>query len=125
MYRPYFTPVSYRAYFHAYEHLMRSLGGKPHWAKQHNVNAEEEKRIFGDGMERWLEVRHKVDPTGVFVNGYVKRHLMGEKEGKVSVQDLFAAVKKEVPVYVDKTYPGAKQTPVMIDQTTPPVYVRP
>jgi D-arabinono-1,4-lactone oxidase len=84
MFRPYFTPVSYRAYFHAYEHLMRSLGGKPHWAKQHNVNAEEEKRIFGEGMERWLEIRRRVDPTGVFVNGYVKRHLMGEKEGKES-----------------------------------------
>lgn len=84
MYRPYFTPTSYRTYFSAYEHLMRSLGGKPHWAKQHNMDAEEAKRVFGEGMERWLEVRNRVDPTGVFVNGFVKRHLLGEREGKDS-----------------------------------------
>jgi len=84
MYRPYFTPVSYRTYFNAYEHLVRSLGGKPHWAKQHNMNAEEARRIFGEGMEKWLQVRNRVDPTGVFVNGFVKRHLLGEREGKES-----------------------------------------
>ena len=77
MYRPYHTPVPYRKYFSAYEHLMRSLGGKPHWAKQHSMSAAEAVHGFGDGMIKWLEVRARVDPSGVFVNGFVKRHLLG------------------------------------------------
>ena len=77
MYRPYFTPTAYRRYFLAYEHLMRSLGGKPHWAKQHGLSAAEAEQVFGDGIRKWLEVRGRVDPTGLFVNGFVKRHLLG------------------------------------------------
>jgi D-arabinono-1,4-lactone oxidase len=77
MYRPYFTPTTYRRYFLAYEHLMRSLGGIPHWAKQHGLSADEAKQVFGEGLQKWLEVRGRVDPTGVFVNGFVKRHLLG------------------------------------------------
>ena len=77
MYRPYYTPVAYRKYFSAYEHLMRSLGGKPHWAKQHRMSAAEAEQVFGDGMTKWLQVRARVDPSGVFVNGFVKRHLLG------------------------------------------------
>ena len=77
MYRPYYRPTSYRQYFTAYEHLMRSLGGKPHWGKQHGLSAEEAKHVFGDALRRWLEVRGRVDPKGVFVNAYVKRHLLG------------------------------------------------
>jgi D-arabinono-1,4-lactone oxidase len=76
MYRPYFTPTQYRRYFSAYEHLMQSLGGKPHWAKQHAVPAAEARRVFGEGLQEWLHVREQVDPFGVFVNGFVKRHLL-------------------------------------------------
>ena len=84
MYRPYYVPVTYRRYFSAYEHLMRKMGGKPHWAKQHRMSASEATTIFGEGMQKWLAVRERVDPTGVFVNGFVKRHLLGEPEGKES-----------------------------------------
>jgi len=84
MYRPYYTPVTYRQYFSAYEHLMRSLDGKPHWAKQHRLSASEALARFGSGLQKWLDVRQRVDPTGVFVNGFIKRHLLGEKEGKES-----------------------------------------
>jgi D-arabinono-1,4-lactone oxidase len=84
MYRPYFTPVTYRRYFSAYEHLMRSFHGKPHWAKQHRMSAEEGEDIFGEGMRKWLDVRRRVDPNGIFVNDFVKRHLLGMPEGKKS-----------------------------------------
>jgi D-arabinono-1,4-lactone oxidase len=90
MYRPYFAPTAYRRYFAAYEHLMRSLGGKPHWAKQHSIPAADAESVFGDGMTRWLKVRARVDPRGIFVNAFVKRHLLGV-QGKeslgVGVQD--------------------------------------
>ena len=77
MYRPYYRPTAYRRYFAAYEYLMRWIGGKPHWAKQHGLSAEEAEQVFGDGIRRWLEVRSRVDPNGVFVNAFVKRHLLG------------------------------------------------
>ena len=85
MYRPYFTPTAYRQYFSAYEHLMRLLGGKPHWAKQNRMSAKEGEQMFGDGMKRWLEVRARVDPEGRFVNGFVKRHLLGLTDGKEGI----------------------------------------
>jgi D-arabinono-1,4-lactone oxidase len=84
VYRPYFTPTAYRRYFAAYELLMRSLGGKPHWAKQHSVPAAEAESVFGDGMTQWLKVRARVDPHGIFVNAFVKRHLLGV-QGKESL----------------------------------------
>jgi len=77
MYRPYYRPTAYRRYFAAYEYLMRWIGGKPHWAKQHGLSAEEVEQVFGDGLRQWLEVRSRVDPNGVFVNAFVKRHLLG------------------------------------------------
>jgi D-arabinono-1,4-lactone oxidase len=80
MYRPYFTPTSYRHYFTAYEKLMLELGGKPHWAKQHGVSAGHAAQVFGDGMTRWLKVRERVDPQGIFVNAFVKRHLLEVQE---------------------------------------------
>ena len=90
MYRPYYSPTSYRRYFTAYEQLMRSLGGKPHWAKQFNLSAREVETIFGEGMLKWKAVCARVDPTGVFVNGFVKRHLLGKEgteEGGVGFRD--------------------------------------
>ncbi|KAI7881637.1 L-gulonolactone/D-arabinono-1,4-lactone oxidase [Lichtheimia hyalospora FSU 10163] len=33
MYRPYGNPVPYKKYWKAYEDIMRSNGGRPHWAK--------------------------------------------------------------------------------------------
>ena len=76
MYRAYYSPVSYREYFTAYEHLMRYFGGKPHWAKQHCLTAREVQECFGEGMKMWLSVRGRVDPTNMFVNGFIKRHVL-------------------------------------------------
>jgi hypothetical protein len=34
--RPYGKPVPYKKYWRAYEDVMRSLEGRPHWAKASN-----------------------------------------------------------------------------------------
>jgi len=91
MYRPYFTPVPYRRYFAAYEHLMRMMQGKPHWAKQHCLTAKESQQVFGREMRKWLQVRERVDPTSLFVNGFIRRHLLdlaGPSGVGVSVGEL-------------------------------------
>jgi hypothetical protein len=43
----------------------------------------------------------------------------------VTLSEAFEYVKARVPNYVESHYPGATQTPVFVDQTTPPVYLRP
>jgi hypothetical protein len=46
--------------------------------------------------------------------------------GKVTLKDGFAHVEKAVPAYVSAQFKGRKtQTPMLFDQTTPPVYLRP
>lgn len=63
--QPYFGPV---------EELFVQLGGRPHWGKMHTLGA-------GQLAERYprfddaLRVRDRVDPSGVFTNGYVQQVL--------------------------------------------------
>jgi hypothetical protein len=42
----------------------------------------------------------------------------------VTLTQAFEYVKVQVPAYVEKTYPGTTQTPVLVDQTTRPLYLR-
>jgi hypothetical protein len=44
---------------------------------------------------------------------------------QVSLNDAFNKVKTAVPEYVKEKYAGATQNPVLVDNTTPPVYLRP
>ncbi len=46
-------------------------------------------------------------------------------DGKVSLADAFENVQTAVPEYVKEKYAGATQDPVLVDNTTPPVYLRP
>lgn len=43
----------------------------------------------------------------------------------VTLSEAFEYVKAQVPAFVERHYPGTTQTPVFVDQTTPPVYLRP
>ena len=43
----------------------------------------------------------------------------------VTLKDGYAAVRTAVPSYVEAEFPGSTQTPMLIDHTTPPVYLRP
>ncbi len=45
--------------------------------------------------------------------------------GPVTLTDAFNYLKTEVPAFVEKNVPGTTQTPVLVDQTTPPLYLRP
>ncbi len=75
MYKPYFAPVPYRRYFQAYEYLMKELGGRPHWAKQHNMTKAQLVDRYPK-LNDWLTLRQQVDPTDMFVTEYHRRHLL-------------------------------------------------
>jgi hypothetical protein len=48
-----------------------------------------------------------------------------ESAGPVTLLDAVEHLQAQVPAFVEKHYPGTTQTPVFVDQTTPPVYLRP
>ncbi|OLY82248.1 L-gulonolactone oxidase [Smittium mucronatum] len=79
MYRPYHLPVPYKKYWKVYEDIMRSLDGRPHWAKAHQM-------YYSDLLESYpkfgefSEIRRICDPNGIFVNDYLKRHIVPSEE---------------------------------------------
>ncbi|XP_023232011.1 L-gulonolactone oxidase-like [Centruroides sculpturatus] len=72
MYRPYSRSVLYEEYWEAYETIMGSVGGRPHWAKAHKVTAPEFVKMY-PCFNTWCSIREKLDPTNMFVNPYLKR----------------------------------------------------
>jgi len=50
---------------------------------------------------------------------------LGEGQGALTLARLHERLGADVTRYVEEQYPGSAQTPVLVDQTTPPLYVRP
>ena len=65
--------------FAAFELIMVAHGGRPHWAKQHTLDPA----FFARSYPRWqdfLDVRAELDPSGTFLNPYL-RQLLGLAAG--------------------------------------------
>ncbi|KAI9279815.1 D-arabinono-1,4-lactone oxidase-domain-containing protein [Sporodiniella umbellata] len=75
MYRPYGKPVPYKKYWKAYEDIMREFNGRPHWAKAHGQTQQDLEASYPK-FNDFLKVREKLDPKGIFVNDYLKRHVV-------------------------------------------------
>ncbi|KAJ2964478.1 hypothetical protein NQZ79_g617 [Umbelopsis isabellina] len=78
MYRPYGKPVPYKKYWRIYEDIMRSLGGRPHWAKAHGQTVDDLEESYPKFRD-YLQVRDKMDPNRLFVNKYIERHIVGKQ----------------------------------------------
>lgn len=74
MYRPYGKKVAYERYWAAYESIMRSLGGRPHWAKAYDATGKEFREMY-PSFSKWCAIRQKLDPNGMFLNPYMERVL--------------------------------------------------
>ena len=62
-------------YFLDIEPIFRAYGGRPHWAKKHTLRAEELRPLY-PSWDRFLSVRQRLDPQGVFLSPYL-RELLG------------------------------------------------
>lgn len=81
-YSPFNLPVSYRSLFTRFSTLLHSsFSGRPHWAKSHTLSPSDLRALY-PRFDDFLAVRERVDPEGVLVNAYVRRHLLGLEEGK-------------------------------------------
>jgi len=56
----------------AHEHELYAIGGRPHWG-QVNTLTEEALRPLYPELGRWLAVRERFDPSGVFGSPFSKR----------------------------------------------------
>ncbi|MGH2758408.1 MAG: D-arabinono-1,4-lactone oxidase [Actinomycetota bacterium] len=66
--------MDYRPYFGAVEEIMMSFDGRPHWGKLHFRDAASLAGAY-PGWRDFMDVRDKLDPTGLFRNGYLDRVL--------------------------------------------------
>ena len=63
--------MPYKEYFGAMEAIFKKYNGRPHWGKMHNRTAEELKELYPK-WEDFQNLRRELDPTGIFLNGYMK-----------------------------------------------------
>ncbi|KAI5815847.1 D-arabinono-1,4-lactone oxidase-domain-containing protein [Pyronema omphalodes] len=86
LYRPFLKNVAHwERYYEAFEYLMKEMGGKPHWAK--NFVSVTPSELFGmyPEMGKWVKIRNQVDPDGVFVTKWLKRHVLDAEEAAVAI----------------------------------------
>lgn len=69
-----FEGMEWEPYFRAVEAIMDDLDGRPHWGKRHFQAAEKLRGRYPD-WDRFQAVRGKLDPDGVFRNGWTDRVL--------------------------------------------------
>jgi len=72
--------MPYRDYFAGVEAIFRNHGGRPHWGKMHTRTAEDLAGLY-PMWERFLDVRRRMDPAGLFLNDHL-RALLGLSKPK-------------------------------------------
>ncbi|SCU64724.1 L-galactonolactone oxidase [Trypanosoma equiperdum] len=71
MYRPYLRHArDTLRYYDAFSKAMTVMGGRPHWAKYYTWGPEQMLKAYGKNWEDFLLFRKKMDPEGVFLNGW-------------------------------------------------------
>lgn len=77
--RPYALNVPYRTLFARFEAILASHGGRPHWAKSHPLTTPQLRALY-PRFDDFVRVLQDVDPTGVWRNAYVERHIFDRRE---------------------------------------------
>ncbi len=67
-----YTGMEYESFFRAFEEIMNSYGGRPHWGKRHYQTAPALRERYPE-WDRYQSVRARLDPGGVFENDYIRR----------------------------------------------------
>jgi FAD-linked oxidoreductase len=69
-----YTGMEFESFFRAFEEIMDSYGGRPHWGKRHYQSAATLRDRYPE-WDRYQAVRARLDPEGVFANDYTRRVL--------------------------------------------------
>ena len=63
-------------FFDAAEDVFRAAGGRPHWGKMHSLKAADLEALYPAALT-FDRLRRRLDPSGMFENGYLRRVLPG------------------------------------------------
>ncbi len=63
----------YERFYKEFYNLMLNYGGRPHWGKINYLTKEDAQKLYGDNFEKFVTIRKKLDPQGVFSNAFTKR----------------------------------------------------
>ncbi|KAI8321066.1 L-gulonolactone/D-arabinono-1,4-lactone oxidase [Martensiomyces pterosporus] len=85
MYRPYHKAVPYKKYWRVYEDIMRTADGRPHWAKAHKMYHYDLLKAYPKFAD-FVKLRAACDPNGIFVNDYIRRHILPPSEATVDAE---------------------------------------
>ncbi|TIA80781.1 hypothetical protein E3P92_00326 [Wallemia ichthyophaga] len=77
-YKPFNCRVRYRRIFRTFEDILRKYNGRAHWAK-HSTQTPQEVGEKYSGLPKFMEIIHKYDEHGIFLNPFIDRHLICEK----------------------------------------------
>jgi len=72
--RPYGKDVKHDQYWTAFQEIMLSAGGQPHWAKDFQLSVDQ-MRAMHPGWTRFVEIRQRLDPDRMFTNDKLQRIL--------------------------------------------------
>ena len=79
--------MPYRKLFARFEQIVLRHAGKPHWAKTHPLRPDDLRAMY-PRFDDFVRVLDEVDPTGLFRNPYVERHIFG-KQGEEYAERVF------------------------------------
>ena len=80
-----FNKLEYEPYFREVEAIMNQFEGRPHWGKLHFQTAETLRPRY-PLWDRFIAVRERLDPDGLFGNAYLERVLGMKKRGGVPIR---------------------------------------
>lgn len=60
-------------FYEEFEELMLEYQGRPHWGKCNFLDYEKAQRLYGKNLEKFISVKQRLDPQGVFSNAYIDR----------------------------------------------------
>ncbi len=66
-----YAAMPWREAFAAIEAVFRAAGGRPHWAKRHNLASRDVEALY-PAAPRWADVRRRVDPKAKFLNHHLR-----------------------------------------------------
>jgi len=62
------------SYWAAFQEIMLSAGGRPHWAKDFHLSLDQLRDIF-PGWTRFVQIRNQLDPDRMFTNDKLRSFL--------------------------------------------------
>lgn len=63
----------YEPFYKKFYDLMLQYNGRPHWGKINYLTKADAQKLYGGNFEKFIGIRKKLDPNGMFSNAFTKR----------------------------------------------------